>query len=258
MSLFIDEISKIDALVQQKVSGNSGHEKILKHAKSDTAFNDILNSNIDKNKVNKGVFLNSSSLSSEKLKLIAEIIQVQFKSTFLSFGNDSEEKSSNFNIEDLLLNLSRKSSLIDSQVSKTKQPVPVIPDSKFHNIEKVINEASKKYKVNSELIRSVIRAESNFNPDSTSPKGAMGLMQLMPETAKDLGVKRPYDISENVMGGTNYLKKLLDRYEGDTNLALAAYNWGMGNLERNPENLPRETRDYIAKINKFLNSSLSV
>ena len=60
------------------------------------------------------------------------------------------------------------------------------------------------------------------------------------------------------MGGTNYLKTLLDRYEGNTDLALAAYNWGMGNLERNPENLPRETRDYVAKINKFLNSSSSV
>ena len=60
------------------------------------------------------------------------------------------------------------------------------------------------------------------------------------------------------MGGTNYLKTLLNRYEGNTDLALAVYNWGMGNLERNPENLPRETRDYIAKINKFLNSASSV
>ena len=161
-------------------------------------------------------------------------------------------------MEDLLLNLSNSSSLIDSQVSKIKQPEPVISVPGSHNIENVIDEASKKYKVDSELIRSVIRAESDFNPDCTSSKGAMGLMQLMPETAKDLGVKRPYDISENVMGGTNYLKTLLDRYEGNTDLALAAYNWGMGNLERNPENLPRETRDYVAKINKFLNSSSNV
>ena len=108
------------------------------------------------------------------------------------------------------------------------------------------------------LIRSVIRAESDFNPDCTPSKGSMGLMQLMPDTVKDLGVERPYDISENVMRGTNYLKKLLDRYEGNTDLALAAYNWGMGNLERSTDNLPRETRDYIAKINKFQNSASSV
>ena len=258
MGFFIDEISKIDALIQRRVSGSPRHENVLKHDKIDTAFNDMLNANIEKNNDNKVGLGASNSLSREKLKLLAEIIQVQLKSSFLSFGNDSEEKSSNFNMEDLLLNLSNNSSLIDSQVSKIKQPDPVIPGSKSHNIENVINEASKKYKVDSKLIHSVIRAESDFNPDCTSSKGAMGLMQLMPDTAKDLGVERPYDISENVMGGTNYLKTLLDRYEGNTDLALAAYNWGMGNLERNPENLPRETRDYIAKINEFLNSASSV
>jgi soluble lytic murein transglycosylase-like protein len=258
VGFFIDEISRIDALIHGKVSQSSGHEKVIKHDKTDTSFNDVLNENIEKNKGNKEGFVAPTSLSREKLKLLAEIIQAQLKRTFLSFGNDSEEKTSNFNIEDLLLNLSNSSSLIDSQVSKIKQSEPVISVPGSHNIENVIDEASKKYKVDSELIRSVIRAESDFNPDCTSSKGAMGLMQLMPETAKDLGVKRPYDISENVMGGTNYLKTLLDRYEGNTDLALAAYNWGMGNLERNPENLPRETRDYVAKINKFLNSSSSV
>jgi hypothetical protein len=259
LGFFIDKITGIEALMQgSRVLQSSGHEKGVKHDKTDTDFNDILKANIEKNKINIDSFVVSGSLPREKLKLLAEIIQVQLKSTFLSFGNDSEEKSSNFNIEDLLLKLSNNSSLIDSQVSKIEQSGPVLLDSKSHNIENVISKASKKYKVNSELIRSVIRAESDFNPDCTSSKGAMGLMQLMPETAKDLGVKRPYDISENVMGGTNYLKTLLDRYEGNTDLALAAYNWGMGNLERNPDNLPRETRDYIAKINKFLNSASSV
>lgn len=68
----------------------------------------------------------------------------------------------------------------------------------------------------------------------------------------ELGVIDPYNPFENVMGGTRYLKTLLDRYEGNKDLALAAYNWGMGNVERNPEGLPLETRNYIAKINKFL------
>ena len=166
MGFFIDKITGIEALMHgSRVSQSSGHEKSVKHDKTDTAFNDILKANIEKNKVNIDSFVVSGSLSREKLKLLAEIIQVQLKSTFLSFGNDSEEKSSNFNIEDLLLKLSNNSSLIDSQVSKIEQSGPVILDSKSHNIENVISKASKKYKVNSELICSVIRAESDFNPD---------------------------------------------------------------------------------------------
>jgi soluble lytic murein transglycosylase-like protein len=118
--------------------------------------------------------------------------------------------------------------------------------------EPIIRDASKAYGVEPELIRAVIRAESNFRNESTSPKGAMGLMQLMPATAKDLGVRDAYDPRENIMGGTRYLKGLLDRYRGDVPTALAAYNWGMGNVERNPEKLPRETRVYIDRIQRFM------
>jgi len=96
------------------------------------------------------------------------------------------------------------------------------------------------------------RAESNFRHESTSPKGAMGLMQIMPATAKDLGIRDAYDAQENIMGGTRYLKGLLDRYRGDVPTALAAYNWGMGNVDRRPENLPRETRVYINRIQQFM------
>jgi soluble lytic murein transglycosylase-like protein len=77
-------------------------------------------------------------------------------------------------------------------------------------------------------------------------------MQLMPETARDLGIEDPYDPSQNVTAGTRYLKMLIDRYKGNVNVALAAYNWGMGNVERNPGRLPEETRNYIARINGYL------
>jgi soluble lytic murein transglycosylase-like protein len=119
------------------------------------------------------------------------------------------------------------------------------------DIDDIISNAAQRFNVDSDLIRGVIKAESNFNRNSTSPKGAMGLMQLMPETARDLGVKDPYDSYENIMGGTRYLKGLLDRYDGNVDRALAAYNWGMGNVERNPGKLPRETRTYISRIKEY-------
>jgi hypothetical protein len=115
----------------------------------------------------------------------------------------------------------------------------------------LIDHASTTYGVDPDLIKAVIRAESSFNPESTSAKGAMGLMQLMPETAKDLGVNDPYDAVENIMGGTRYLRSLLDRFGNNRNLALAAYNWGMGNVERKPERMPQETLTYIARVNQY-------
>jgi len=137
--------------------------------------------------------------------------------------------------------------------SKFQQVAPETQTGRSQDkIEMIIAHASKTYDVDPDLIRAVIRAESDFDVNSTSPKGAMGLMQLMPETARDLGVKDSYDPVENIMAGTRYLKNLLARYDGNINLALAAYNWGMGNLERHPQRLPRETQTYIARVNNFL------
>ncbi|MEW6441341.1 MAG: lytic transglycosylase domain-containing protein [bacterium] len=115
-------------------------------------------------------------------------------------------------------------------------------------LDSLIEQASSCHGVDPVLIRSVIMAESGGDPWAVSSAGAQGLMQLMPETAKELGVTDPFDPAQNIMAGTRYLRQLLDRYQGDVRLALAAYNWGMGNLEKSPGELPAETRDYLAKL----------
>ena len=119
----------------------------------------------------------------------------------------------------------------------------------------LIQEASRRYQVDPALIRAVIQAESGGNPAAVSSSGAQGLMQLMPATAADLGVKDAFDPRQNIMAGTSYLRQLLDRYHGEVKLALAAYNWGLGNLERRPEAMPGETKDYITKVERYYRSS---
>jgi soluble lytic murein transglycosylase-like protein len=118
-------------------------------------------------------------------------------------------------------------------------------------LEPIISKASRKYGVDVSLIRAVIKAESNFNPQAVSRVGATGLMQLMPATARSLGVSDSFDPEQNVMAGTRFLKDLLQRYGGDVDSALAAYNWGPGNVDRRPEHLPRETRDYLARVKQL-------
>jgi hypothetical protein len=131
------------------------------------------------------------------------------------------------------------------------------PEGRQAEIGEVIKHASNIYGVDSALITAVIKAESHFDAGATSSKGAMGLMQLMPATARELGVKNCYNPVENIMAGTRYLKSLLNRYDGNVALTLAAYNWGMGNVERQPDRLPQETRTYIARVTQFLQKGTS-
>lgn len=124
----------------------------------------------------------------------------------------------------------------------------------------LIVEHSRLNGVRTDLVRAVMQVESGFNPAARSVKGAMGLMQLMPDTARLYGVTNPYNPTENVSAGVKYIRALLDRYDGNEELALAAYNAGPGAVDRHGENVPpyKETRDYVARINQMASRPLEV
>src|SRR3954447_21691043 len=117
----------------------------------------------------------------------------------------------------------------------------------------LISEHSRLQGVRPDLVRAVMQVESGFNPYARSPKGAMGLMQLMPATAKQYGVRDAFNPAENVRAGVAYLRQLLDRYDNNEALALAAYNAGPGAVDKHGQTVPpyRETQSYVAQINRM-------
>ena len=131
-------------------------------------------------------------------------------------------------------------------VRTTRPTVQSVPYERF---EPLVQEHATRTGIRPDLVRAVIQVESGFNPQATSPKGAMGLMQLMPATARELGVINPYDPEDNIRGGTSYLRQLLDRYDGNEELALAAYNAGFKSVDRHGQIPPyQETQAYVRKV----------
>jgi soluble lytic murein transglycosylase-like protein len=117
----------------------------------------------------------------------------------------------------------------------------------------IIRHYASAFHLDSALVRAVIKVESDFNPRAVSPKGALGIMQLLPETAREMNVSDPLDVEENIRGGSRYLRQMLDRFKGNLDLALAAYNAGPGAVTDHDGVPPfAETRDYVQKVKKYL------
>ncbi len=123
------------------------------------------------------------------------------------------------------------------------------------DVDAAIEQAAARHNVDPSLVRSVVKVESNFNPNAVSHKGAMGLMQLMPSTARSLNVSNPFDPAQNVDAGVRHLRRLLDTYKGDVRLSLAAYNAGSGAVARSA-GVPhfRETQNYVRRITALYNA----
>jgi soluble lytic murein transglycosylase-like protein len=126
------------------------------------------------------------------------------------------------------------------------------PDAFITKYDIIIKAASEKFNMEPSLVKAVIKAESGFNHTAVSSKGAQGLMQLMPGTAEDMEVDDPYNPEKNIFGGTKYLSKMMERYNNDVKLALAAYNAGPDNVDEYKDVPPfKETKTFIERVMKY-------
>ena len=147
---------------------------------------------------------------------------------------------------------------LNSQINTNRVESSNSDKSINERIDNAISVSSKKHGVDPNLIRAIIKVESDFNPKCVSKAGAKGLMQLMPENCKDFGVTDPFNIEQNIEGGTREIKSYLDKYNGNVEMALMAYNGGPSRMARRGVKsiddiykMPKETQNYVPKVMKY-------
>lgn len=185
-----------------------------------------------------------------KVDEIARIMQLYIMQNAYLGSSENNEVSSMFSVvlDKIIENMSKSEYVNDNTKNDYTKDID-------KNINDAIKKVSEKYNIEDKLITAVIDVESSFNYKAVSKAGAQGLMQLMPSTQRELGVKNPFDVLDNIEGGTRYLRGLLDVFNGNKQLALAAYNGGLGRMKRlgvdtveEIEKMPKETQEYVRKV----------
>lgn len=268
---------KLKATNSQKhitqIASNLSPEKKDKLAKAAREFESLLTAQMIKSmyKANGGMF-GENSYGGDTYDLLFEMeLAKKFSSSkSLGIANAIYKKITGEDLpEDIKINFVRKNKEVvndnfpnsEKQVKSSERisSSSVVKPSeeslrRLDKYEAIIKEASRKFGVSERLIKAIILAESAGNPYAVSPKNAKGLMQLMDGTAEEMGVKNPFDPRENIFGGTKYFAQLLKMYDGNEDLALAAYNAGPGNVARFKGVPPfAETKNYIVRVNAYAN-----
>ena len=221
---------------------------------SGSTFSDLMNSAAQKRDLQTGSNIVAS------VKAAAELLTLEMMKSALSLGGESVATPiSPFGnpLPHALTNSADQIQNFDASVNiapvQDEPSVGKNPTLRFDSaVQDIVGRASQKYGVDGALINAVIKAESNFNASAVSNAGAQGLMQLMPATARGLGVKDSFNPEQNIMAGTRFLKDMMNRYHGNLDSALAAYNWGPGNVDRKGiSSLPQETREYLSKVKSY-------